>query len=358
MILSTIPKLASVPSSIQNPLTRKATITGVTYLKQGKYGSRYTGNKQSAVDINGNLWLKAAELKKHISRRGTGFTKKKSPVETGGLDKLNDLFLPVQISCNSGEGTTDLQNKNTSQDGKKLKGYTIKKGVVRQRLLNYINTQAGKKQLFFFTVTFPNGTEDGKAYQMYNSWLTSLRKYNMLKDYLWVAERQGEKSTIGNHTIHFHIAIPHFMNVHKANAMMRGTLKTAAKKNEIPFSVAQCKRYNGVDIAKHKKTKRVINFAIKKGGRALGNYLTKYITKNDAEFSHLAWHNSRGFSSLFTGVTFNKDEFQKNCLWQHLNFEKKFENDFFVFIPWKDLPPPKLMEHLFQVNSFLQSQLN
>lgn len=350
------PKLAPVPSTIQNPLTRKATLTGITYLKQGKYGSRYLGNKHYAVDINGNL-LPAAELKKIIQKSKPPAPKRKAPVETGAGTKNFRIPEPLQISCNPGS-LPNLADTPAPETSQMQRGYKIKKSLVRHRLLNYINSQNGKKQLFFFTVTFPMGTADDVAYKIFNIWLTSLRKYKMLKNYLWVAERQGEKSKINNTTIHFHIAVPHFMSVQKANAMMAGTLKTFAKRGEIPCSVYACRKYNGVDIAKHRNTKRVINFAIKKGGRALGNYLTKYVTKNDSTFTHLAWHNSRGFSSVFTGVTFNKDEFQKNCLWKHLDFSKKFENEWIVFFPWKFNPPPLLTTHIDQLNSFIQSQLN
>lgn len=342
--------LAPVPSTVGDNLLIKATSSGIVFLKDGRYRSRYTGNKFSAVDINGNLWLRSSELKKHL-RGPSKAGNKKARVETqAGHNHINNLQTQISENFSTPEGETSPHINIPSTIP--AKQYFVNKKEVRQRILGYINTQAGKKELYFWTVTFPKGTTDAAAYKIYNHWLTELRKYKMLKNYIWVAERQE----IG--TIHFHIAIPHKMRVQRANAMMAGILKGYSKRGEIPASVYACNRYNGVDIAKNKHTKRVVNFAIKKGSRALVGYLTKYITKNDTPFEHLAWHNSRGYSSIFTGVTFTIAEFKKGGLYNHLHRGKKLEGEFFVFIPWFGEPPKKLMDHLFFLNSFIQSQLN
>lgn len=342
--ISDLPKMPVVPSG--EDLRIKATTSGITYLKEGKFRSRYTGNKFSKVDIQGHLWLRAADMKQGLP----GKKKRKAPVETGAVIKDFNAMEPGTISENFSTLQPELLTNGPELSTKK--SYRVNKREVRQRILGFINTQAGAKELYFWTVTFPAGTTDAKAYQIYNSWLTSLRKYRLLKNYIWVAERQE------NGTVHFHIAIPHKMPVQRANAMMRGTLKTFARRGEIPFSVYQCAKYNGVDIAKNRKTKRVTNFAIKKGSRSLVTYLTKYVTKNDTDFEHLAWHNSRGYSSIFTGVTFTVPEFRANGMYSRMDVSKKFEGEFFIFIPWYGEPPDKLVKHLFTINSFIQSQLN
>jgi len=347
-------KLQSVPSQCHE-LNRKASISGVVYLKEGKFKSRYVGNKHSSVDINGNLWLKSSDLKKEISGPATAkvATKKNAPsVETEGVKKLyiTEKDFRAQISENLCTNSSELLTEKT--DLSTIRTYRVHKTTVRQRLLSYINTQAGKSQLYFWTVSFPQGVTDNTAYKIFNIWLTRLRQYKSLKEYLWVAERQQ------NGTVHFHIAIPHKMYVARANAMMAGTLKTFAKRGEIPFSVEQCKRYNGVDIAKNRATGRVTNFAIKKGARALTTYLTKYLTKNDEAFTHLAWHNSRGFSSVFTGITFTQNEFAKNKLHYWLDMDKAIHSEWAVFVPWRVEPPPKFLDHLYDVNTHIQSLLN
>lgn len=346
----TIPRLLATPRQHHDPLTIKATLSGIIQLRTDpvtgngrKYLSRYAGSKYSAVDINGNLWQKATELKKQIAKEGKD-KKKPGRKKPTGAQKFREMTEQISDNLSTENNNSGPQKQNLST----VREYRVNKKEVRQRLLGMINTKQGKKELYFFTVTFPAGTSDEIAYQVYNVWLTSLRQYRMLRQYLWVAERQQ------NGTVHFHIAIPHKMNVQRANAMMAGTLKTFAKRGEIPFTVHQCKRYNGVDIAKHRATRRVTNFAIKKGSRALVTYLTKYVTKNDGTFQHLAWHNSRGYSSIFTGVTFSLPEFQDKLEWQWLlREEKTFEGEFFTFIPWLGDPPELLTKHLHDLNSHL-----
>lgn len=376
----TVPQLGRVPGMGGDELVIKATSSGITLLKENSFRKRYTGNKYSAVDIQGVLWLKASELQKEIKLSairsklrisGGDYAvaqwdgklpgKKKSRVET--QDEKNKLTMTNkgQISPNLSTSETPMLTDNNDLSTKKDRAYRVHKREVRQRILGFLNTQAGKKELYFWTVSFPEGTPDHIAYKIYNIWLTALRQRGMLKDYLWIAERQDGKRNDyqrATNTIHYHIAIPHKMPVHRANSMMQGTLKTFAKRGEIPCSVHACKRYNGVHIAKNKKTGRTVNFAIKKGSRSLATYLTKYVTKNETELTHLAWHNSRGYSSLFTGVTFTIPEFINNGWPALLNRAKIFKAEFFTFVPWGGDPPPRLMEHLYQLNSFIQSQLN
>lgn len=341
-----LPCLGRVPSIHQSHLALKVTQTGVTYLTKTKYRARYTGSKNSSVDINGNLYLKSGDMKKALASEA----KKNGPAATAKPKKvMNALQKSDKFSTDQNKFSPDNTELSTSE----FKGYRVNKREVRQRLLGYINTQRGKKELYFWTVTFFKGTADDLCYKIFNIWLTALRKYRLLREYLWVAERQE------NGTIHFHIAIPHKMPVQRANAMMAGTLKTFARRGELSVSVYQCSRYNGVDIAKNRKTKRVTNFAVKKGSRALSHYLTKYVTKNDTGFSHLAWHNSRGYSQLFTGVTFTVEEFKKFAFGFFLDRRRVFQiGDFATFIPWIEYPPPLFEDHLYKVNSFVQINRN
>lgn len=332
-----LPTLAAVPSIVNPDLCIKATTSGITYLLKNKYRSRYTGSKRSAVDINGNLWLNANELQREISCAGEDNTKKKRFAAHEPQKKINQS-----------EQQSYVDPITTTK-----KSYSVNKKEVRQRILAYLNSQRGAKELYFWTVSFPKDTSDAACYQAFNTWLTSLRKFRMLRDYIWVAERQQ----IG--TIHFHIAIPHKMPVKKANAMMAGTLKTLSRKGIITASTYQCQRYNGVDIAKNRTTKRVTNFAKKRGSRALANYLTKYVTKNDGQFEHLAWHNSRGYSALFTGVTFTLPEFVKHGFGFFLNRTRVLTiGDFAKFIPWIGESPPSIADHLYKLNSYILENLN
>lgn len=373
--------LGKLPSSLvttDSNLVLKLTSTGVTFLHERRFKERYKGSQTCAIDINGNLWLNAKELQEYSKKPDESKEKKKKVGTPPNLPKLLLLEIkPDRYLNGSGaisENSTDPQNlyplveKNAKKERKK--SYKVNKGKVRSRILTYINTQKGKKNLFFWTVTFPAHTPDDTCYQAFNTWLTALRQRGMLKEYLWIAERQtGERLKDGKeatNTIHFHIAIPHYMNVQRANGMMRGTLKNLAKEGKMPGAVCSGKtgetyflpcvaKYNGVDICKHRKTKRIINFAIKKGSSALANYLTKYVTKNDSEFPKLAFHNSRGFSCLFTAVTFTLTEFKKLGFGAFLNRVRVFKMNFATFVPWLFGPPPLLEKHLYELNSIIQN---
>jgi hypothetical protein len=326
------PRLLPVPNTF-NDLVIKATQTGIVLLKEGRFKKRYLGNKYSAVDINGKLYLRSAELKKVLKE-----SNKKSP--TFRLRKA--VIAPVIDHESSEPGEIPANKKRTCE-------YRVNKLEVRSRIMAMIRTKKGSKELYFWTITFPLNTPDDIAYQAFNTWLTSLRQKKHLRDYIWIAERQQ------NGTVHFHIAIPHRMSVVHANRMMRVTLTTFSKKGLINYSTHQCRRYNGVDICKNRKTRRVTNFAIKKGSRALANYLTKYVTKNESPFPHLAWHNSRGFSALFTAITFTVAEFIGYGFKEVILHRSIISNMFFSFYPWRRGEPPEAVsKHLRDLNNYVQ----
>lgn len=419
------PALGEYPGVGDDDLVLKLTATGVTFLHERRYRSRYIGSTTSAVGICGEVWpvrsdyskMQALKIPSRLisySLNGLHYLdkekyrevttpkrpKKKEPCPAplnllisndSAADRSSDAPL-LQIS----EGNSISENNSPDfapKVAKKVreKSYTVHKQKVRHRILAYINSQKGKKELYFWTVTFPEGSSDDACYQAFNTWLTTLRRPGknkktgeklrpMLREYLWIAERQlgarAEPGKAPTYTVHFHIAIPHYMDVQKANAAMRTILKNLAKKGVIPGAVCgksgseyylpSIARYNGVDICKNRKTKRVVNFAIKKGARALGHYLTKYVTKNDAgvadehghvaipAFTHLAFHNSRGFSCLFYAVAFSISEFKKKAFGFFLNRTKTRRMEFATFVPWLFGPPPLLMDHLYELNSFIQ----
>lgn len=404
------PALSMVPSVVGGDLVLKLTSTGVTFLHDRRFRVRYAGSNQCAVDINGNLWLQKKELQNHLQEeliaRGKIVDPAKVRAKKKGAVPCAHKLLEINLAGGDQAQISDIPatSESISPDCEQLlikipkkerkKSYSVNKREVRQRILGYLNTQRGAKNLFFWTVSFPAGTPDDVCYQAFNTWLTKLRSPTklkggkilpaMLREYLWVAERQmGDRlktDKAPTHTIHFHIAIPHYMHVQRANAAMRDTLRNLAKKGLMPGAVCakdgttyyqpSIAKYNGVDICKHRKTKKVINFAVKKGSRALASYLTKYVTKNDAGvadetghiavpgFTHLAWHNSRGFSCLFTAVTFTIKEFDQLGFRHFLNKVRVFRMNFATFVPWLYGPPPLLQDHLYKLNSYIQTQID
>lgn len=341
-----LPPLLKTPAFIHD-LNIKATQTGIVFLNEGRYRKRYTGSRTSVVDINGKLHLKAADYKKYLAAEiisDRGASKKRIPqvAENPGESDQNQYGLNSEVSTNN-----DPQPKE--------KNFSVNKVEVRNRILGMVNTvKRGKAELYFWTVTFPQAITDDLAYRAFNIWLTRLRQSKILRNYLWIAERQtGDRLGDGRqatNNIHFHIAIPHKMSVVVANRYMRETLSNFCKNRLMDYSVYQCKRYNGVDIAKNRSTRKVTNFAVKKGTRSLVSYLTKYVTKNDSTFNHLAWHNSRGFSALFTGLTFTVPEFVALGFHKLVRRSSVIRNEFFMFFPWLTDPPDKIINHLADLN--------
>lgn len=291
----------------------KATMTGVTRLKDGRYASRYRVAAGYSVTAKGGIIVKP---------KNSTFDKKK-------VGK-------------SGEHVDKIVNK---------KSYGIAKMIIRNRMRAMVNMLRGcvdrmrKPKLYFFTVTFKEGTPDAVCYRVLNTWLTILRQKKMIHSYLWVAERQK------NNTVHFHIAIPHYMNAPKSNRIMKNTLLDLKRKGELQhWPREQIVKYNGVDIAKNRKTKRPVNFAAGGKDRALANYLTKYITKNNTTMEHLAWHCSRDWSALVLGMTFTREEMALFTRGRHYEPEP-LEGEYATFWRWaKFRPPEKFSQHLADIN--------
>jgi len=327
------PSLLPVPWSDNyfQALRIKATSTGITILKTEEYKKRYVGSKHYFVD-------KVGRIKTRV------FRAKGASENNYVRSKFHNPY--------SGQATV---KDNTA------KTYTIKKTEVRLRILAMVEAQPdNEKELYFWTVTFPAGINDNDAYRCFNTWLTKLRQKKMINNYLWVAERQK------NGTVHYHICIPHKMKVVEANKEMRICLMTLAKNKELKYPLHKLAQYNGVDIAKgntfDKKTKqwkrgkKAINFANgKRGRRALLSYITKYVSKNDStDFTHLAWHNSRGFSRLFTGITFTFEEFTERFKLKDFVLAQSITgNDFYQFHPWLDGSPPFVRNELQKLNAFI-----
>ena len=287
---------------------------GVTQLVQSQYKVRYSG------------------LTHYEQQPTTGFTKKKKRTQ----EKVSKAVL-------------QYRKFKRMQTINKPKQYTIKASMVKSRIKAYINSQIGTKQLYFWTVTFPLKTNDETALLLLNKWLTRLRQERMLKSYLWVNERQE------NGTLHYHLAIPHKMDVKKANRYMRASIMTCINQKLIAWTREAAKNYNGVDLAKDRKTRRVINFAVKKRERSLTNYITKYVTKNTQPYNQLAWHNSRDFSNLIIRVNLTYDEFLKSRFPSLIVNDNPLTTENFIFYRWKGNPPDELLKHINQIQSLINS---
>lgn len=226
-----------------------------------------------------------------------------------------------------------------------MRFYKLNATKIRRKLYAWFNTEQGKKKMSFVTVTFPGQTDDNEIYRIFNLFLTKLRKYENLLSYLWVAERQK------NGTIHYHILTTDDVFIKEWNNHLRIILINLYNKNNLHFKGYNPIKYNGVDIAKDRKTKKVINFASKNNQKAVSYYITKYITKNDTKMNRFVWHCSRNISVLFTSVVLPDSFLQE---WEEKNTDKKvYENEKLSVYRGYALTCSEYLEELKQVNQML-----
>lgn len=181
-----------------------------------------------------------------------------------------------------------LLNAEMSKRPKKTE-YRLNKKKVREKCSSFFGLKQSRKFLAFYSISFPAGMADEYIMQCYNTFLTRCRKDMRLKSYLWVAERQK------NGTLHFHVLTNNFMAIRRVNWYMAKAIENIIKKNNLDLNF-DVKKYNGVDV------KRCNN-----NRKALNQYLTKYISKNEIEFFRLPYHSSRDISQLFTAETFKHE---------------------------------------------------
>lgn len=284
-------------------LTVSAGLNGIVDLKGFELNSRYSGSKKYTIFSDGTAAKKFSK-------------KSKKPAEK------------------------KLQQK---------KFYTVKSKEIKHRISNWINQQAGQKTLYFYTISFPVLIPDDTAYTALNSWLTTLRKTYKLRNYLWIAERQK------NSTIHFHIAIQEYLPIKKVNAVMKNLIHHYIRKQKIDWTHSAASKYNGVDIAKDRKTKRVTNFAKGTVAKNLSLYLTKYITKSQVPFQRQAWQCSRNLSAMVIKLNFTASEFLNSFL-NYIDIDNPtFDNEFCTYYSWKTSPPKAISQALATANQTILS---
>jgi hypothetical protein len=220
--------------------------------------------------------------------------------------------------------------------------YFVNEKLISARVYAYVSAMKDPV-LHVITISFPPVVSDDQGFQYLNNWLTVCRESLHLRDYLFVSEYQE------NGTIHFHVLVPQYLNIVKANRAMVTILCNQIRKGALDWNVHAAKRYNGVDLAKDRKTKKPTNFGDPKKRRNLVAYITKYVSKGRKPragedekkgFPHLAWHNSRGFSSMFTGISITKLEGEFLGIRRLVNFAKIFISEFFSWLPWSANNPP------------------
>lgn len=156
------------------------------------------------------------------------------------------------------------------------------KSKVRKKVMAFARHQ---KKLSFLTLTFVNKVTDRQGIKILGAFLDNAIKRSKDFQYLWVAEKQT-KNDLYKDNIHFHLITnkfwkidkwwPYWLEVQKKHGIV------PRDENFKPSSAFDVKYVNANNI------------------KGVGNYLTKYITKNSGEFSCQIWNCSRKISQLYT----------------------------------------------------------
>jgi hypothetical protein len=152
------------------------------------------------------------------------------------------------------------------------------------------------KSLTFVTLTFANEIDDMKAVKILRSFIDNVKKQHEKFDYLWVAERQS-KNNVFKDNIHFHLITNIYWDIDK---YWKYWLSLQNKNGIIPRD-KNYKPSSAFDV----------KFIQKEEVKKIMNYLTKYVTKNKAEFKCQVWNCSKGISRLYTCFYSKYDNFIK-----------------------------------------------
>lgn len=276
----------------------------------------------------------------------------------GGVHEKNKL----ELNINSEKNLTQISNEKEKEKEKKEKSeksenseiekekekeknkktYKLNKKKIRKKCLAFGSLDQSKKFIGFYSISFPLGILDEIARRILNVFLTKLREKFNLTNYLWIAERQKNK------TIHFHLLTNNYMPIKEVNREMAKTIDYYVSKQQASWGNSSFEKYNGVDLQypnKNKKNKNQKSPLSKKTQKQnikfLSKYLTKYITKQDQSWFFLPQHYSHSISNLATGYLLDLEEaeiFKKNVL-RSLEVFNVYSNDFCdVIIPLNPLP--------------------
>ena len=156
------------------------------------------------------------------------------------------------------------------------------KTKIRKKLFAFAQLH---KRLTFVTLTFVNEVSDQDAVKLLRKFIDSTKKKSKDFQYLWVAERQTENKTFSGN-IHFHMITNKYWDIQKTWAYWLDLqIRNGIKPRDESF-----KPSSAFDV------KQITT----KNPKQVGTYLTKYVTKNKAEFKCQVWNCSKAISALYT----------------------------------------------------------
>lgn len=246
-------------------------------------------------------------------------------------------------------------NKKEEEEEKEKRTYTIDKKKLIKKARAFGALEQSKNFIGFYSISFPLNFSDENCRKCLNIWLTKLRaKYN-LSNYIWVAERQKNK------TLHFHLLTNNRMPIREVNYQMAKTIDFYIKKTNEKAGNFTLKGYNGVDLSYCGKSRKNQKKQWKKEGQTIAernkfiaSYISKYVTKNKGSWSFLPCHYSRSVSALATGFLLNEKEKEiltKEIL-PNISIWKVFEKDYITVIITEEEIPIKMYKRLMEYNQY------
>ena len=254
----------------------------------------------------------------------------------------------------------ELQKRSIYFKAKTVRKNTFKlnKSKVQSKMYAFFNLKRSKKFVAFYTFTFPAGTVDDQCFSCLNAILTFCREKFNLTNYLWIAEKQKNK------TIHFHLLTNDFMPIEQVNRALAIIIDNKVLQGKMNWQGSSLSKYNGVDVdsiygsKRHKKTGKFLNPTQLR--QLISNYLTKYVSKNNDEFTHYCYHSSRSVSMLFTSQLFLKSEsFHITGLLPRIrNLYLHISAEFAKIWIFLFEPPPELYNRIYYYNDLIFSEFD
>jgi hypothetical protein len=226
------------------------------FLQGSSLYKNVVGVNTSGLNVGGKMVSKKddAKVKQEIKDKG-----EIECLEVLGAERTAELYYPNKRAPKTGE-------------------YKLNKQKVRGKICAFFGLKQSKKFTAFYSVSFPKDMKQEEAVKAFNTWRTRLSKLG-LKTFIRVCEFQVQTGTI-----HFHMLTNNFMNIRTVNYMMAKILDNMGILKRNNLSLMQ---YNGVDVK------------LVRNSKALGAYITKYVSKNKDTFEVLPYHCSRDISALF-----------------------------------------------------------
>jgi len=156
------------------------------------------------------------------------------------------------------------------------------KSKIRKKVIAFSRLH---RKLSFVTLTFLNQVSDRQAIKALGAFLDNVNKRTKDFQYLWVAEKQT-KNKVFKDNIHFHLITNRFW---KIDRWWNYWLDVQKNQGIVPRDES-FKPSSAFDV-------KVVNSNNIKG---VGNYITKYISKNSGQFRCMIWNCSRKISRLYT----------------------------------------------------------